>query len=105
MNPQQQKKLVQAIVGIIILCVVFFIGNYTGRESIGEEMIAIPAGVNITNDQFQSFWKVWKLLSEKYVGATTTPAATQNRIYGAIQGLTASQNDPYTVFFPPEESA
>ncbi len=103
MNTDQQKKLVQIIVGIIILVGVFFIGNYTGKESLSSDLISIPADVPVTDEQFQSFWKVWRILSEKYVAATTTD--TQKRIWGAIQGLTASQNDPYTVFFPPEESA
>jgi carboxyl-terminal processing protease len=105
MNSQQQKKLVQIIVGIIVLLVVFFIGNLIGKNSSAGDTIAIPADVDVSSDQFQAFWKVWRILSQKYVAATSTPADTQNRIYGAIQGLTASQNDPYTVFFPPDESA
>src|SRR5262249_38724353 len=89
---------------IIIVLVVFFIGNYVGKESATGDMIAVPADINVSNDQFESFWKVWRILSEKFVSATSTPEDTQKRIWGAIQGLTASQGDPYTVFFPPEES-
>jgi carboxyl-terminal processing protease len=103
MNTDQQKKLVQVIIGIIVVVAVFFIGSYVGKKEVTSDVIAVPAGVSVTNEQFQSFWKVWQLLSEKYVNATTTDS--QKRIWGAIQGLTASQNDPYTVFFPPEESA
>lgn len=102
MNTQNQKKLVQIVVGLIILLVVFFIGNYSGKQSVASTP-GIPSDINVSDEQFQAFWKVWRLLSEKYVGATTTDA--QTRVWGAIQGLTASQNDPYTVFFPPEESA
>ncbi len=94
------------IVGIIaILFITFSLGEYIGKRdsilSIGGG--AVPADINSNDDQFGSFWKVWKILNEKYVGATTTDS--QKRIWGAIQGLTASQGDPYTVFFPPEESA
>jgi carboxyl-terminal processing protease len=103
MNTDKQKKLVQTIIGVIILVVVFFVGSYVGKKEISGDVIAVPADIPVTDEQFQSFWKVWRLLSEKYVAATTTD--TQKRIWGAIQGLTASQNDPYTVFFPPEESA
>jgi carboxyl-terminal processing protease len=28
----------------------------------------------------------------------------QERVWGAIQGMTAALGDPYTVFFPPEEN-
>ncbi len=103
MDIQQEKKSVRIIIGVVALFIVFLIGNYVGKKAISAPLVVLPEDVSVTDEQFQSFWKVWKLLSEKYVGATTTD--TQARIYGAIQGLTASQGDPYTVFFPPEEAA
>ncbi len=103
MDIQQEKKVVRIISGVVILLVVFFIGSFVGKQSSASASLNIPNDVPVSDEQFQAFWKVWKLLSEKYVAATTTD--TQKRIYGAIQGLTASQGDPYTVFFPPEESA
>lgn len=104
MNTNQQKKTVQIVVGLVILLMVFFAGSFVGKRSVPETP-AIPAGINVSETQFESFWKVWRLLSEKYVSATTTQADSEKRVWGAIQGLTASQGDPYTVFFPPEESA
>lgn len=58
------------------------------------------------NVDFASFWKVWNLINDKYVPASTTkPQVTeQKKVYGAIQGLASSLGDPYTVFFPPVES-
>jgi carboxyl-terminal processing protease len=48
------------------------------------------------------FWEVWDLLEKKYVSSTTTANLTpQQRVEGAIKGLVASYNDPYTVFLPP----
>lgn len=102
MNPNQQKKIVQVVVGIIILLVVFFVGNYMGKKS-ATSIPGVPGDISITDQEFQPFWKVWRLLNEKYVGATTTDS--EQRIWGAIEGLTSSLDDPYTVFFPPEESA
>jgi carboxyl-terminal processing protease len=57
------------------------------------------------NTDFSTFWKVWNILNEKYVPthSTTTPT-NQQKVYGAIQGLTASYGDPYTIFFPPVDS-
>jgi carboxyl-terminal processing protease len=101
MNTNQQKQFVRITIGAVILLAVFFIGNYTGKQR-SAQSISIPGDVPVSDEQFQAFWKVWKILSEKYVAATSTD--TQKRIYGAIQGLTASQGDPYTVFFPPEEN-
>jgi carboxyl-terminal processing protease len=104
MNTNQQKKLVQITLAAVVLVGVFFIGTYVGKNNGGAtKTLSIPADIPVTDEQFQSFWKVWKILSERYVSATTTD--TQKRIWGAIQGLTASQGDPYTVFFPPEENA
>src|SRR6185369_9889527 len=102
MNPDQQNKFVRFIGGAIIIVVVFFAGNYFGKQGQTPSSLHVPADIPVTDEQFQSFWKVWEILSDKYVAATTTD--TQKRIYGAIQGLTSSLGDPYTVFFPPEES-
>ncbi len=104
MNNQQQKKLVLIIVGLIILLIVFFAGSYIGQKNVKSQAIGaiIPSNIPITTEQLVPFWKVWNVLNERYVGATTSD--TQERIWGAIKGLTASQNDPYTVFFPPEEN-
>ncbi|HYF10035.1 MAG TPA: S41 family peptidase [Candidatus Paceibacterota bacterium] len=51
---------------------------------------------------FAPFWDAWAILEEKY-GGETVPSE-QEKIWGAISGLAASYNDPYTVFFPPVES-
>ena len=61
-----------------------------------------PAGVD-----FSPLWKAWHLLEEKYVPATTTPDAglsAEDRVWGAIQGLAESYDDPYTSFLPPVEN-
>lgn len=103
MNEQQQKNLNRKVLGIIVLLVVFFSGSYLGQKTSNTTKgeVDIPENINITNEQFEPFWKVWKVLDEKHVSATTTDP--QDRIWGAIKGLAGSQGDPYTVFFPPEE--
>ena len=105
MDNNQQRKLVRVVVVLIVLFVVFLLGNYIGQKSTNlssSNTIVIPESINVTEAQFEPFWKVWQILSEKYVAATTTDS--QERVWGAIQGLASSQGDPYTVFFPPEES-
>jgi carboxyl-terminal processing protease len=52
------------------------------------------------------FWEVWKLLDERFISASSTATVTtEEKIYGAIEGMVAAYGDPYTVFLPPEESA
>jgi carboxyl-terminal processing protease len=67
-----------------------------------------PEGVD-----FAPVWRAWHAIDEKFVPAavsTTTPLATttaesnQERVWGLIQGLAASLNDPYTFFLPPVEN-
>lgn len=106
MDKTRQSKAVRVVGALIILLFVFFAGEYMGQKqgtTASMQSIPVPEDIAITSEQFEPFWKVWRLLSEKYVAATTTDS--QKRIWGSIQGLTASQGDPYTVFFPPEESA
>ncbi len=59
-----------------------------------------PEGIDL-----DPVWKAWRLLEEKYVPATTTTLITQQaRVWGMIEGLAVSYDDPYTVFMPPREA-
>lgn len=64
--------------------------------SLYNKEIAKPAEVD-----FSSFWKAWNLVEEKYVA--NGDLDRQAMVYGAISGMVAALNDPYTVFFPPVE--
>ena len=55
-----------------------------------------------TTADFAPFWKTWNLLNSKSLYAKKI--TDQDRVWGAISGLASSLNDPYTVFFPPEEN-
>lgn len=104
MNKEQNPKVVLGTIIILILALTFYIGSLFGEKSGRETALKsiAPDGISITNEQLEPLWKVWSILDKKYVEATTTDS--QKRIWGAIQGLASSQGDPYTVFFPPEES-
>lgn len=82
---------------LLIIISTFFLGTYVGQSQ---------ASTKHSDADLTLFWKVWGILDDKYVAhSTSTPAVTeQDRIYGAIKGMTESLGDPYTVFFPPEES-
>ncbi|MEK7088904.1 MAG: S41 family peptidase [Patescibacteria group bacterium] len=55
-----------------------------------------------TKTDFSPFWKVWNNINEKYPNASKI--TDQNKLYGAISGLIGSLNDPYSVFFNPDEA-
>jgi carboxyl-terminal processing protease len=77
----------------------FATGFYVGNGSISFQNTQASEQVDMT-----TFWKVWNTLNEKFVSASSTKVVSdQDKMYGAISGLVASQGDPYTVFFPPAE--
>jgi len=102
----ENKKLINILYGLPIIILVLFIGIYIGEKNESASVIPTSSSIDFVqisqSEQFQSFWKVWKVLDEKFVRVAST--TTEQKIYGAIQGLTASYGDPYTVFFPPVES-
>ncbi len=93
---------------IVVLIVIgfFAFGVYIGisyRTPI-EKVVGISGkdvAVTTTAD-FSPFWKVWNLINEKYPGATEI--TDQERVYGAISGLIGSLDDPYSVFFKPDDA-
>lgn len=99
----ENKKIIYFLLGLPIAIFSLFIGIYIGEKQNSNPANSESDLIKISqSDEFSSFWKVWKTLDEKFVTATST--SNQQKIYGAIQGLTASYGDPYTVFFPPVES-
>jgi len=101
----QSKRFSIALIFVFALALTFIIGFRSGSVSTNYES-QISGISNMKADDgssvdFGPFWKAWSILNQKFAGTSTTD---QEKIYGAIEGLTASLNDPYTVFFPPEES-
>lgn len=99
---------------LLIIAVVIAVGSFNLGFNSGEKSLSTTIGgiENITegkptNVDFAPFWKAWNLINEKYVPASTTAKTVndQDKVWGAIQGLTNSLGDPYTVFFPPVASA
>lgn len=100
----EDKKLIYALVGLPIVILAFFIGLYLGGNTArvkvaNDDSIESAA---ITKEDLAPFWKAWDILDRKFVNTGST--TVQDKVYGAIQGLASSYDDPYTVFFPPEES-
>ena len=59
---------------------------------------------------FEPFWDAWTLLNQRFYGSATFASTTvgqvsgQEKVWGAISGLTASYGDPFTTFLPPEDN-
>lgn len=108
------NKFRLSIILTIFISLVFFFG-YTIGQNYQFKGIINDSNLNIINNDssklaedidMEPFWKVWNLLNEKFVPTKKQEATTtnQDRIWRAIQGMTDSLNDPYTVFMPPQDS-
>ena len=51
---------------------------------------------------FQQFWNIWQKAREGYVHQ---PVNETQLFYGAIKGIVAALNDPYSEYFDPDEAA
>ena len=94
-----------------LVLVIGFVAGYDVAKVRGEPAFAtgeVPADVD-----FSPVWRAWRIIDDKFVPAavsTSTRVATssaeiaQERVWGMIEGLAGSLNDPYTFFLPPQEN-
>jgi len=90
------KKIVLLFLGLFLLGAGFSGGFYIGKAQVVCPFCQ-PSEVD-----FSLFWQAWDQIKTKFVGRENLNV--QKMIYGAISGMVASLGDPYTVFFPPQES-
>jgi carboxyl-terminal processing protease len=104
MNEELRKKLAVRGLSIILVIAVFIGGVFIGRYSNANNQVTAEEVATLSsNSNLNQFWSVWKLMNEKYPFKDKIPA-DQDRMYGAIEGMVNSFNDPYTMFFPPKEA-
>ncbi|MBU3925739.1 S41 family peptidase [Patescibacteria group bacterium] len=105
-NVSMLKKIIYVAVAIALLAGVFSSGAFFGyyQRPAVEKVTELfnketpkPAEVD-----FSPFWVVWNEINSKYVSKDNLD--NQKRVWGAVQGMVDSLGDPYTMFFPPEES-
>lgn len=111
----QHKKITNTLL-ILSLAVFLFGGGYKlGQYQTAQSKIERPT-YNILNSapvsaqavkdtkniDFSLFWDAWDQLEQKYVDHSKIDP--QKMFYGAIKGMVASVNDPYTFFLTPTEN-
>ena len=105
-NFSKTKRIAVVILVVFLFFITFIVGVYIGDSNRPE----IDKVIGISNKEtqvatktdFSPFWKVWNTLNEKYPSASKI--TDQDKVYGAIAGLVNSLNDPYSVFFTPDET-
>ncbi len=103
----KNERYIQVLISILIAGALFTMGFYAGKK-VSSENVATQF-LNATSSKsvdMAPFWKAWQILDNKFAPASTTTFAVSNKdkLWGAIEGLAGSYNDPYTVFFPPVEA-
>ena len=100
------KKFLFILASVVLIAGAFVSGIYfefTHRpyvdRIVGVSNMQPPANIDA---DLEPFWQVWNTIDEKFPGAKDV--STQDRVYGAIKGLVGSLNDPYSVYFPPQDS-
>jgi len=102
MKPFSAKYL-NIVIAILVLVAVFSFGFRIGKDSQGDMTNTQATDSQyVTAEQFTPFWTAWRALNDKAIANAST--TLEKKVWGAIEGLAASYGDPYTVFFPPQES-
>ncbi|HBL39892.1 TPA: S41 family peptidase [Candidatus Uhrbacteria bacterium] len=109
-----QAKVSKPVIGLFVIVVVlttFVIGFYLGRQAAARE--SVPEGEGavmgvgetpayLSRDvDFKLFWDTWNHIKDSYY---RQPVSDVELFYGALQGLVSGLDDPYSVFFDPEET-
>lgn len=104
------------VVPVVIIVLASLTGTFYTGYAVGAKSVPAREHVQALSNlekgmpedvDFSEFWEVWNFIDENYVprkNGTSTVITTQDKVYGAIQGLTNSLEDPYTVYLPPADS-
>lgn len=104
----QRSKFLAAGMVLAVLAA-FGVGLYTGvanRDSVAASALVLNPDQEPVNADLKPLWTAWNVLEQNFVDTTasTTLPTDIEKVYGAIDGLTKSYNDPYTVFMAPVEA-
>jgi len=98
-----------AYVAVVLVLGSFTAGLYLG----GKTGAAKPAVAGVVTDKnatpsyadknidFSKFWDMWSLVKSDYL---RQPVSETKLFYGAIKGMVAALNDPYSIYFDPDEA-
>jgi len=97
------KTKLKAAGVLAVVALAFSVGLYSGVTEFSASAQVTTGAPKVDMAQF---WSAWQILQDNFVQvhASTTIPTDQQKIYGAIAGLTDSYGDPYTVFLPPSDA-
>jgi len=92
---------------VYLLCLLFLLaGSYIGSASRSnfklESIWGNKQPTSVSSKNLSSFWEIWNLIDEKY--PESEKISSEDRLFGATNGLVESLDDPYSIFLKPKES-
>lgn len=93
---------------VILLLIAGVIGYYFGINNVKASwknykpslaVVGKEAPASLANVDFSAFWNVWQKLETSYYDKTKLDPTKM--LSGAIEGMTQSLGDPYTMYLPP----
>lgn len=105
---RKNKKYFSIFLVFLLILSSFIVGLYVGRsnksnESASDDNNQILNGKNSDQSSqvdFSLFWDVWNIVEQDFV----KDKDYQKMLYGSINGMLKSLDDPYTAFMDPEMS-
>jgi len=113
-EPTSGRKLTRFGLGMLVVSTVFMAGFLVGNtadlgvssanrllDTSSLRVPLLPRGNDQPDDEVDMgvFWEVWNALEERYYYDLPDE---QTRVYGAIDGLIGTLDDPHTAFVPPD---
>jgi len=108
MNNKNSKRKYLILIVVFFVLAAFaggFLLGFSSKSSL-EKNVSLKAALSLISDDnssvnFMLFNKVWNTIEENYVNK---PLDKSKMLYGAINGLVNSLEDPYSTFLDPELS-
>lgn len=105
-----QKRRALSILALVLAAAILLGSGFLAGHTVGSrnpQTVVVEGIQNATTPSdiganFGLFWQVWRLIDQKHLHGTSTTA--QERVYGAVEGLLGSLEDPYSQFFTPTSS-
>lgn len=99
---KNNNKLTNILLAISFVVLIFGSGYKVGEYKTRFSSLVPNSYSTRSNTNFDLFWETWNKLQERYVDKKKIDP--KKMYMGAIKGMVASVEDPYTFFLTPEEN-
>ena len=100
--PLTKRNIFFAVLTVVVVFGLGLTVGYYNPPAIDRVLLKNKETAVDTKADFEPFWEAWNIINTKNPNASKI--SDQDKVYGAIAGLVGSLNDPYSVFFKPDEA-